>query len=78
LSTPRRQIVRTVAPATSAAANQHRQLQKLRGRLDHERQALARWQARLRRAFTATEKHQRQIARLERQITKWEDEHGSE
>jgi hypothetical protein len=78
LSTPRRQIVRPAAPMTSPGPNRLRQLQKLRGRLDHERKALARWHGRLRRAFKATEKHQRQITRLERQIRKWEDEHGSD
>jgi hypothetical protein len=77
LSTPRRQIVRPAAPEANAGPNRLRQIQKLRGRLDHARKALAHWQGRLRRAFKATEKHQRQIARLERQISKREDEHGS-
>jgi hypothetical protein len=73
MSTPRRQIVRPASSPTSPGPNRQHQLQKLRGRLDHERKALARWQSRLKRAFNAAEKHQRQIVRLERQITKWEE-----
>jgi hypothetical protein len=73
MATPRRQIVRPASAASSTGPNRQHQIQKLRGRLDHERKALARWQSRLRRAFTATEKLQRQIVRLERKITKWEE-----
>jgi hypothetical protein len=44
------------------------QLQKLRTKLVKERNDLARWMTRLRRAFNATDKHHRTIVRLERQI----------
>ena len=68
----RRCIVR---PAPSLATNQYRdhQIEKLRTRLGHERASLARWQTRLKRAFTTVEKHQKRILRLERQITFLED-----
>jgi hypothetical protein len=67
MSTPRRRIVR---PATPPDGEHRRRLQheKLRTRLERERAALARWQTRLRRAFNAVEKHQRAVARLERQL----------
>jgi hypothetical protein len=45
-------------------------LQKLRSKLDKDRQDLARWMSRLKRAFTFVQKHHGRIARLERQITK--------
>jgi hypothetical protein len=47
-------------------------LQKLRSKLDKDRKDLARWMARLKRAFTFVQKHQLRIARIERQITKRE------
>ncbi|OAI42043.1 hypothetical protein AYO40_02090 [Planctomycetaceae bacterium SCGC AG-212-D15] len=71
MSAPRRTIIRPVsAPARS---DQPRHLPKLRGRLDSERSALARWQRRLRRAFTECEKHQRSVARLEKRIAQIEE-----
>ena len=72
MSTPRRQIVRPEPPPSSPSPQRQRRVQKLRARLEHARSALLRWQSRLRRAFNAFEKHQRQIARLERQITQQE------
>ena len=72
MSTPRRQIIRA-GPATAVATQQQqRKADQLRSRLDHERISLARWQTRLKRAFTSVEKHQKRIARLERQITQVE------
>ena len=50
------------------------QTERLRQRLEAERRALARWLARLKRAFNAIVKHQQSIARLERQIRKQEEE----
>jgi hypothetical protein len=72
MSTPRRRILRP-APAPLPQPHLDRRIHKLRSRLEAERKSLARWQSRLRRAFNATQKHQRQIVRLERQITKLED-----
>jgi hypothetical protein len=71
MSTARRRLIRPLAP-TTVEPQQHRQIQKLRGRLEQERTGLARWMRRLKRAFRAVEKHDRQITRLERQITKME------
>lgn len=64
MSTPRRRIVRPHQPV--GAADRQRRLQKLRSQLERERTALARWQKRLRRAFTTVEKLHKQIDRLER------------
>ncbi len=46
--------------------------QRLRSKLTTAETALKRWQARLKRAFNAVEKHQRTAARLERQLSRLE------
>jgi len=73
MSTPRRRIVRPAAAAPIPDVQHQRRLQKLRSRLDGERAALGRWMARLKRAFHAVEKTQQRVARLERQVTQWEE-----
>jgi hypothetical protein len=71
MSAPRRRIVR---PVPIPVNHDHSvKLQKLRGRLEGERAALARWMSRLRRAFHAVERQQHRTARLERQIAKLEE-----
>ena len=71
MSAPRRRLVR---PATAPPDQQRqRRLRKLREGLERERAALARWMARLRRAFHAVERQQLRTARLERQIAKLEE-----
>lgn len=73
MSAPRRRIIRPpVTPATNGV-QQQRQLEKLRTRLHRERLALIRWQRRLKRAFTAAEKHQNNVARLEQRIARLEE-----
>ncbi len=67
MTTPRRRLIR---PAPSNPPNNAPQLQKLRAKIEKDRQDLARWMARLKRAFTFVQKHQRRIARLECQIAK--------
>jgi hypothetical protein len=66
---------RMLRPANRSLEDQHQahRLRKLRERLVQERTALARWMKRLRRAFTAAEKRQRAIARIEKEITKREN-----
>jgi len=72
MSTARRRLIRPLAPPATVEPQYHTQIEKLRDRLEQERAGLARWMSRLRRAFHAVEKHDRQIGRLERQITKME------
>ena len=72
MSLPRRRLIRPVAVAATPP-DRARQIQKLRERLDKERAALARWQTKLKRAFNATEKCQRKIARVERQLNQLEE-----
>ena len=55
-------------PDITNQANQQRKHQKLREHLARERNALARWQTRLKRAFNAVEKVQKHIVRLEKQL----------
>lgn len=72
MANARRSIIR---PASSPPlpVRSLRRLQILRIRLERERAALARWQTRLKRAFNAVEKSQKRLARLERQLTQWEE-----
>jgi hypothetical protein len=71
MTTPRRRLIRpTTSPTDPSQATI--QLQRLRSKLDKDRKDLARWMARLKRAFTFVQKHQQRIARIERQITKLE------
>jgi septal ring factor EnvC (AmiA/AmiB activator) len=72
MAAPRRHIIRPPSLSTPANQPSQRQIQKLRTRLDRERSALARWQTRLKRAFNTVEKHQKCIARLERQLVRLE------
>jgi len=65
MSIPRRRLIRSHAP-TPSDLDRQRQHDKIRGRLERERQTLSRWMQRLRRAFHAVEKSQRRIARFER------------
>ena len=71
MSAPRRRLVR---PATAPPDPQRqRRLRKLREGLERERAALARWMARLKRAFHRVEQLQRTVARLDRRINHQED-----
>lgn len=72
MSAPRRRIIRLPA-APAAALSPPRQLVKLRARLEKERAALGRWQARFRRAFHAMEKLQRTVSRIEQRIAHLEE-----
>jgi len=71
MTTPRRRLLRPDTPPITSVQSAN-QLQKLRSKLEKDRAGFARWLARLKRAFTAIDKHQRRIARLERQINKLE------
>ena len=72
MSTPRRRLVRPALAPLPPEPRDQRRIQKLRAQLDHERAALARWQKRLRRAFTTVEKLQAKVARIERNIAQLE------
>jgi hypothetical protein len=71
VSAPRRRIIRPVVQQTDPQ-NQVR-VQKLRIRLEHERAALLRWQARMKRSFNAVQKTQKRVARIERQLAQLEE-----
>jgi hypothetical protein len=68
VSEPRRRVVRPAPAATPPNADCQRRLERLRDRLERERAALARWFAKLRRAFHAVVKGQARISRIERQL----------
>ena len=72
MATPRRRLVRAAPAAEVPAASHQGRLQKLRQGLEKERAALARWMAKLRRAFHAVEKGQASLARLERRLAREE------
>ncbi len=69
MSTPRRRLIRPHQPPTEP----DRQIQKLRSKVEAERNTLKRWMTRLKRAFHAVEKIQRRIIRIERQIARGEE-----
>ena len=70
MTTVRRRVIRPLPLPLSAASLR---LPRLRARLDEEQQGLARWMAKLKRAFHSFEKHQLRAARLEREIRKIEE-----
>ncbi len=65
MSAPRRRLVR---PARVPEGPSQRQVQKLRFKLDAQRQVLARWMKRLTRAINTVIKTQQHITRYERQL----------
>lgn len=73
MTAPRRRPVRSTPAPVAPRPPTDRRVQKLRTRLESERTTLARWQKGLRRAFTATEKSQRAITRIERQLAQLEE-----
>jgi hypothetical protein len=73
MTTLRRRLVRPPASSPAADPQRQRRLHKLRSRLETERQALARWMSKLRRAFHAVERLQTSVSRVERQISHLED-----
>lgn len=64
----RRNIVRSLHQPLNEAAQRARR-QKIQASLTLATAFLARWQSRLRRAFNSVAKYQKQIARLNRQLT---------
>ncbi len=68
MTTPRRRLVRPEPALRPDEAARQRQLQRLHARLAQEQACLARWMARLRRAFHTVEKTQARLGRLQRQI----------
>ena len=71
MTTPRRRLIRPAAPHNGQPQTAL-QVQKLRTKLDKDRQDLARWMSRLKRSFSFVQKHSQRITRLERQIAKLE------
>src|SRR5262249_57937774 len=67
---PRRRLVRP--PPAAPRPERQARVQKLHQRLEKERATLARWMARLRRAFHVVEKQLQRITRIERQLSKQE------
>ena len=72
---PRRQLIRPAQSPANSHVDTDRQIHKLRSRLEAERNALARWMTRLRRAFNSVTKIQQHVARIERQIARLEGNH---
>lgn len=68
----RRRVLRNQRQVTAAEARRLDRLQQKREQLDKERAALKRWSTKLKRAFHAMEKLQARIGRIERDITKLE------
>lgn len=73
MNAPRRRVLRAFRPA-DPDPRRLRQAQRQREVLAKERAGLARWMARLKRAFHAMEKSQARIARLERSLSRLEQD----
>jgi hypothetical protein len=73
MSAPRRRVLRASRPVETDP-RRTRQVQRRREQLAKERAVLARWMARLKRAFHAMEKSQARLARLERGIPRPEQD----
>ena len=71
MTTPRRRIVRP-APPINPVQERQQQIERLRLGLTQARTALGRWQTRLKRAFTTTQKYQKTITRIEKHIARLE------
>src|SRR3954447_11380802 len=71
MTAPRGRLVRP-PPAPAVRHERPGRLQKARQRLEKERATLARWMARLKRAFHAVEKAQRRLTRRGRAIAREE------
>jgi hypothetical protein len=68
VSNTRRSIVRARPSASPTPAVLARRQQRLQANLARAEAALARWQTRLLRACAAVLKHQKQLARLRKQV----------
>lgn len=67
MSTTRRRIIRPEQPQpTAAQANRKRQ--QIQAKVDRANATIDRWWKRLNRACNVIHKHQKQIARLQRQL----------
>ena len=73
MSAPRRRVLRASRPVESDP-RRARQVQRRRDQLAKERTVLARWMARLKRAFHAMEKSQARVTRLERKLPRSEQD----
>jgi hypothetical protein len=73
MTTPRRRIVRQAPTATPTTPDTQRQAQRLRTQMGKQQAALARWMARLKRAFNAVIKAQGAVTRLNRRLAQLEE-----
>ena len=72
MTTVRRRVLRPAQLAAAVNVATQVKIQKRRAQLEKERTSLARWMARLRRAFHSVEKTQVRIGRLERELARLE------
>ena len=70
MSISRRRLIRPPTSEPSVSHVDPRTVQRLQERLACERQSLARWLKRLRRAFNAFEKAQKRVVLLEKKHTR--------
>ncbi len=69
MTTTRRRILRPMQPPTEPADAVRRRA-KHQAQLEADRQSLRRWMSKLKRAFTAVDRLQARMARLERQLVR--------
>jgi hypothetical protein len=69
MTTPRRRVLRPPAAVTDVERRNHAALRRYEAKLAAEQVAFRRWMKRLKRCFTAVDKHQRGMSRIEKQLT---------
>jgi len=73
MTTPRRRLIRSPSTPPLNDSTRYRQLQRLRAKLEREKDALGRWMVKLRRDFHSVEKIQLRVRRLELKIARREE-----
>lgn len=68
MTTPRRRVLRPPAAVTEVERRNQAALRRYQAKLAAEQMSFRRWLKRLKRSFTAVDKHQRNMSRIEKQL----------
>lgn len=68
MTTPRRRVLRPPAAPTEVERRNQAMLRRYEAKLAAEQVSLRRWMKRLKRCFTAVDKHHRSLSRFEKQL----------
>lgn len=68
MTIPRRRVLRPTAAVIEVERRNQAALKRYEARLAAEQVSFRRWMKRLKRCFTAVDKHQRSMSRIEKQL----------